>query len=168
MPKIGRPRKYETAKQLKAAVERYFASITYEREVIIHRREIGEDEKGRPIVKETPEVLLDGKGKPVMETVYLEEPSVAALRIFLGVSKSTWSGYAADEEMAPVVNLVRDRMEARLVELLNTKNSTHGVEFNLKNNYAWKDRQEVTQTSVGMTVEEYLASLDQEGKAQEF
>lgn len=168
MAKVGRPRKYETAKQLRAAVERYFASITYERDTIIHRRELSEDEKGNPIVKETPEILLDKQGKPVKETVYLEEPSVAGLRLHLGVSKSTWAGYAEDEEMAPVVALVRDRMEARLEELLTTRNSVQGVVFNLKNNYGWKDKQEVTQTNVGMSVEEYLARLEQDGKKQEF
>lgn len=167
MPKVGRPRIYETAEQLRAAVERYFASITYEREVIVRRQEIGEDERGRPIVKETPEILTDGKGKPVMETVWLEEPSIAGLRLYIGVSKSTWAGYADDEKLAPVATAARERVEARLVELLNTRNSTHGVEFNLKNNYGWKDKQEITRTNVDMTMEEYLERLDQGGEKQE-
>lgn len=168
MAQVGRPRKYKTAKALREAVERYFSSITYQQKVIIQRREVGEDEKGNIIVKETPEELLDENGEVVMETVYREEPSVASLRVFLGVSKSTWAEYAGDEKFGAVVAEVRDRMEARLVELLNTRNSTHGVEFNLKNNYGWKDKQEVQRTQVEMSVEEYLAQLDQEGKEQEF
>ena len=168
MAKVGRPRKYETAKQLRAAVERYFAAITYERDTIIHRRELTEDEKGNPIVKEIPEILLDKQGEPVKEIVYLEEPSVAGLRLYLGISKSLWASYADNEEMAPVVALVRDRMEARLEELLTTRNSVQGVVFNLKNNYGWKDKQEVTQTNVGMSLEEYLERMDQSGSKQEF
>lgn len=168
MPNVGRPRLYKTAKALREAVGRYFDSITYERDVIIYRRELGEDKEGNPIVKEVPEFLTDSEGNPVKETVYREEPSIAALRLFIGVSKSTWAGYADDEKLAKVTAEVKDRMEARLVELLNTRNSTHGVEFNLKNNYGWKDKQEIKQTSVGMTVEEYLEHLEQEGRKQEF
>lgn len=168
MPNVGRPRIYENAKKLKAAVERYFRSITYERDVIIYRRELSEDKEGNPFVKEIPEFLLDSKGNPVKETVYREEPSIAALRLFIGVSKSTWAGYADDPEMTGVVAGVRDRMEARLEELLTTKNSVQGVVFNLKNNYGWKDKQEITQTSVGMTMEEYLERLERDGTKQEF
>ena len=168
MPNVGRPRIYKTAKALRAAVERYFRFITYERDVVIYRREMGEDEEGNTIVKEIPEILTDSKGNPVKETVYREGPSVAALRLFIGVSKSTWAGYDDSEEMKPVVAETRDRMEAYLVGLLNTKSSTHGVEFNLKNNYGWKDKQEVTQTSVGMTMEEYLERLERDGEKQEF
>lgn len=160
MAKIGRPRKYETAAQLKNAVERYFKSITYERDVIIKKRAIGKDEKGKTVIVETPAVLLDGSGKAVKETVYLEEPSKSALCLFLGISRDTWAAYTHDEAMGDVAESVDARMLARLEDALVTRNSVQGVIFNLKANYGMTDRIEITQKDGG--VEAYLARLEEE------
>ena len=167
--KRGRPRKYSTAGALRKGVDAYFGSISYQRDVIIRTQRIETDRKtGRPVVMETPEKLFGEDYKPIRETVYRVEPSVAGLCLFLHISRDTWAEYANDEKLGPVVEEVRTRMLARLEEQLNTRNSVQGVIFNLKANYGWSDKIELTQKNVGMSMEEYIGSLDREGKGQSF
>lgn len=139
--KIGRPKTYETAAALRAGIERYFRSISYERDVIIMRREIGEQD-GKPVVKETPEFLLNGDGERVQETIWLVEPSLEAMCVSLGISDTTFTAYEKDEKLGPVACAGKDLVKARLAELLNTKNSTRGIEFNLENNFNYKKKVE--------------------------
>ena len=139
--KIGRPKNYETAEQLRRAVERYFASITYEQDVVIYRPEIRE-KNGEDVLVKVPEYLLDKSGEPVKETVWLEEPSIEALCLHLGISDTTWGNYMKDEVLGPVAQAAKANIRARLVQLLTIRNSTHGIEFNLQNNYDFKQKVE--------------------------
>lgn len=165
MAKRGAPRKYKTPGALRRAVDAYFASISYTRNVVIYRQEIGVNQKtGDPELKKIPEELRDENGNYVLETVWLEEPSKAALCIYLGISADTWSRYAKEgSELKPVTDYVDLVMLKRLSYLLNTRNSVQGIVFNLKANYGWTDRVEVTHR--GNSLEEYLAELEkrQEG-----
>lgn len=139
--KIGRPKTYETAEQLRRGVERYFASITYERDVVVYRPEIREKD-GEDVLVKVPEYLLNKDGEPVQETVWLMEPSIEDLCLSLGVSDTTWGNYMKDETLGPVAQAAKAAIRARLVQLLNTRNSTHGIEFNLQNNYDFKQKVE--------------------------
>lgn len=139
--KLGRPKKYETPGALRAGIERYFKSVSYERDVIVMRQEIVEKD-GRPVLENVPEFLCDGDGERVRETVWLEEPSVEAMCVSLGISDTTWNNYEADKELGPVALAAKDLIRARLVQLLNTRNSTRGVEFNLENNFGYKKKVE--------------------------
>lgn len=144
MGKEGRPRKYQTAAALRRAVEGYFHSISYRREVIIFRREIVREE-GKDVIQETPVICRDADGEPMMETVWREEPSKAALCLYLGISRDTWAEYAKDEKKRAVTEWVDAQMLARLEAQLNTRNSVQGVIFNLKANYGWREKLEITQ-----------------------
>lgn len=167
--KPGRPRKYASAGALREGVTAYFDSISYQRDAIVQVRSIETDRRtGRPVVVETPQTLVGADYKPIRETVYRVEPSVAGLCLFLHISRDTWAGYAGDDRLAPVVEEARTRMLARLEEQLGTRNSVQGVIFNLKANYGWSDKLEITQKNVGMSMEEYIGSLDREGKGQTF
>lgn len=162
MAKRGAPRKYKTPKALQKAVDAYFASISYTRNVVIYRQEIGVNQKtGDPELKRIPEELRDEDGNYVLETVWLEEPSKAALCLYLGISADTWSRYAKeDSDLKPVTDYVDLVMLKRLTYLLNTKNSTQGIQFNLKANYGWTDRVEVTHRDGN--IEDYLRSLEED------
>lgn len=156
---MARPKKYGTATALKKAVDGYFASISYTQKVIISRRELLPDpQTGEITIQEVPEELLDGNGRNVMETVWLEEPSKAGLCLYLGISRDTWAEYAKQTELKPVTDYVDSVMLKHLSELLNTKNSVQGIIFNLKANYGWTDRVEVTHKELGL--EEYLEELE--------
>lgn len=158
---MARPKKYSTAAALRKAVNSYFSSISYRRKVIIARKELlPNPQTGEIVVQEVPEELLDGDGKNVMETVWLEEPSKAGICLYLGISRDTWAEYAKQEELKPVTDYVDGVMLKHLSELLNTKNSVQGIIFNLKANYGWTDRVEVTHKEKGL--EDYLKELENE------
>lgn len=162
---MARPKKYSTVAALKKAVDSYFASISYQQKVIIARRELLPNQQtGEITVQEVPEELLDGNGKNVMETVWLEEPSKAGLCLHLGISRDTWAEYAKCEELKPVTDYVDSVMLKHLSELLNTKNSVQGIIFNLKANYGWTDRVEVTHKEMGL--EDYLKELEENGEGE--
>jgi len=91
---MGRPKKYRTEQELEKAVERYFASISYQEPVVVtmatgYTDPSGNAETVRRMLTDGPE----GTGCPVTVTKYIEEPSVAALCLYLGISKDTWAEY---------------------------------------------------------------------------
>lgn len=140
--KVGRPKIYETGKQLQRAVDGYFRQISYEREIIVKRDRVEANKvTGKPEIVTEPEVLVGSDGKPVKETVWLEPPSEEALMLHIGIrSRDTWAKYAKDDELGPVVEMAKARIKAWLVGELNTRNSTQGIAFNLKVNYGWKEQ----------------------------
>jgi hypothetical protein len=163
--KIGRPRKYGSPKALREAVEAYFASISYEEPVIV-RTPTGEiDDDGH--IKYQAKMLTegtDGTGKPRTIVRYFEEPTTAGLYVHLGIDKSTWADYGKRHGYEKIVETARDIILARKVQNLNTRNSVQGIIFDLKANYGWKDRLEVTRVD---GIEEYLARTEEEGEGDE-
>lgn len=173
----GRKKKYDTGKQLQAGVDAYWNSISYQKPAVVSMPTGEVDENGRIkyatkmlTMNEDGSINWDGTGKPKTVTEFLEPPSVAGLCVFLGISKDTWAAYAKDEKLGTVCARFKLRMESYLVARLEGEKgkSVQGVMFNLKNNFGWKDKVDVTQTSVGLTLEEYLEQRAQEGAEQEF
>ena len=129
---IGRPRKYETAKQLEAAINKYFRSIS---------RTVAARE---PL---TNDIILndDGEEMPVVE--YIRPPSVSGMCLYLGIDRSTWQNYC-DRELHPEFQAVTEKTRARMEwfleeQLLLRHKGIQGVIFSLQNNYGWKQKQEV-------------------------
>lgn len=142
MGKVGRPKKYGSSKALEAAVDAYFNSISYRVPVVITTATGEVDEAGNAVV--VTKMLREGQdgcGAPVTRREYLEPPSVAALCLYLGISRDTWAEYGRSTVMAAAVERTRARLEAYLVGQLEGRH-VQGVIFNLKNNYGWKDKQE--------------------------
>ena len=168
MGKGGRPRRYKTRAALQRAVDGYFDAISFLKPVVVTTLTGEVDEEGLP--KTQTRMLREGdnnSGKPKTTLTYFEPPSMEALCLRLGISRDTWASYGKTPELAPVVEEARLKKAAYLVGELSGKH-VQGIIFDLKNNYGWVDRQEVTQTSVGMTVEEYLAQMDEREEGQEF
>lgn len=169
---MGRTKTYETARALETAVETYFRSISYQKPVIVDTPTGFVDEHGHAEVKR---VMLrkgpDGTGAPVTVTEWLEEPSLAGLCLFIGISKTTWGKYDKDKKLNPVTERARLVLEKYWHGRLNGKGA-HGARFVLTNNFGWSgvwtDKQEVTQTNVELSMEEYLERLDGQGKEQAF
>ncbi|MGI5987736.1 MAG: terminase small subunit [Dysosmobacter sp.] len=123
----GRPKKY-TARTLEKAVNRYFKSISCTRDAM--------DEFG--------EKIKNDDGEPIQYTAYVRPPSISALCLYLGIEKRTWANYAEQDDMAPVVEKTKARVEAYLEEQLTIREKgVQGIIFNLQNNYGWKQKQEV-------------------------
>lgn len=128
--KMGRPRKYGSAKALTDAVIEYFDSISYT-EVMMRGDE---------------PVLSDG-GRPIKFRVYVRPPTVGGLCIHLGIDRSSWANYCDPElhpEFKDITNYARTLMESYLEEqLVLREKSTQGIQFNLENNFGWKKKREV-------------------------
>lgn len=157
---MGRRKKYATLAALKNGVNAYFASISYQRPVVVCEP-TGLVLDGGKIEYKT--VLLrdgtDGTGKPKTTLEYTEPPSVAALCLYLGISRETWSNYAADDTLKPVVEEVKLRMEAYWTGLLTDKSTAFGAKFVLASKYHYNERVEVTHREG--SVEDYLRDLEE-------
>ena len=152
--RLGAPRKYETERALRAAIERYLASIS--------RTVQAKDMEGKP--------LLDDDGKPMELIQYIRPPEVSGMCAFLGIDRKTWNNYCNHKihpEFADVTTQTRTLMEAYLAELsLSGTKAARGAQFNLTCNYGWKEQQSLELT--GGTVEEYLQRMNNNGGGQEF
>jgi hypothetical protein len=101
------------------------------------------EKDGRPLKYETPELLqadidayfemCDEKDKPY---------TMSGLAIALDVDRKTITNYANREEFFPTIKRARNKVENYLEEKLFGNNVT-GVIFNLKNNFGWRDKQDV-------------------------
>ena len=77
----------------------------------------------------------DEKGKPY---------TVSGLAYALGTNRQTLINYESKEEFFDTIKAAKARIELFNEELLYSKEApTVGVIFNLKNNYGWKDKQEI-------------------------
>ena len=171
-PRVGRPRKFETGKELLAAIEKYFASISYIETVKI-RRPVTEvvdgqevfklDAKGHVLTELAAIETLDGK---IAERVcWTEPPTIEAMQVYIGLSKSTWCDYAKQEEFSEAITYARGRVEAYLATVgLENPKAARAAEFSLMHNFGWKQEQKV---EVSGNVEDYLRKLDEEGHGQE-
>lgn len=110
----GRPPKWETPEQLQRDVDLYFET---EAKVIV-----GYD---------------DG------EPIYAFQPTMSGLALALGVDRKTITNYANKDEYFPAIKKARDMVENALERHLYGKNVT-GAIFNLKNNFGWADKQDLT------------------------
>ena len=102
-------------------------------------------ETGRPMKFKSNEELkekidkyfadCDEKGKPY---------TVSGLAVALGTTRRTLLDYEEKDEFFHTIKNAKAKIEAFNEEMLYNKNvSTTGVIFNLKNNYGWKDKQEI-------------------------
>jgi hypothetical protein len=99
---------------------------------------------GRPLLYE------DAKSMELDINKYFEDCEVkgrpytmSGLAYALDVDRKTILNYGNKEEFFPTVNKARAKCELYAEESLYTGRNVAGVIFNLKNNYDWKDRQEV-------------------------
>lgn len=131
-----RQKKYKTATALKKAVDAYFNSISHTEYVI------RADEDGNPRRVKSDNGLFLSKRE------FYIPPSISALCLYLGISRQTWSSYSDAEnspEFADVCEYARLIIEAYLEEqLLCRRKGVQGIIFNLKNNYGWSEKADIS------------------------
>ena len=70
--------------------------------------------------------------------------TVSGLAYALGTTRRTLLDYQEKEEFSHTIKKAKTKIELFNEEMLYSKDvSTTGVIFNLKNNYGWKDKQEI-------------------------
>lgn len=151
-----------TPRKLAKAVQRYFDSISRD-EPVTERRATGEvDKYGHPVYEDVP--VCNRLGEPLVRLVFLEPPTVSGLCLTLGIHRSTWADYASKPEYADTTTHAQGVMRAWNEQQLLTRpgKDIPGIKFNLENNYGYREKQAVA--VAGMTVEEYLQSLDEQGE----
>ena len=72
-----------------------------------------------------------------------EPYTITGLAIALNLDRKTINNYAKDSEFFPTIKKAKLRVEEYLEKKLLLNGSPTGVIFNLKNNFDWKDKQEV-------------------------
>lgn len=86
-------------------------------------------------------VVIDDEGneKPAPKPY-----TVSGLARWLDIDTETLRLYQVREEFLGTVKAAKQRIEEQLEEGLLTKKQVTGHIFNLKNNYGWKDRHDIT------------------------
>lgn len=137
---MARPKKY-TKKELEAAVERYFDSISrivgLTEKVDTGRR----DGSGHVIYESKP--VVNKLNQQVMVTEFVVPPTVGGLCEFLGIHRSTWAEYCKMEKFSDTTTRARGRMRAWCEDQLLVRKDVKGIIFNLQNNYDYKERREI-------------------------
>lgn len=103
---------------------------------------------GRGLLYETPEKLQEAIDHYFAECELRTAPyTMSGLALALGISRQALINYEGREAYVDTVKRARARVEAQLEEgLLTRERQVAGHIFNLKNNFGWKDTQEVEHT----------------------
>lgn len=99
---------------------------------------------GRPPKYNTPEemqILID---KYFADCNNNEKPyTITGLALALDLDRVSLLNYADKEEFFSTIKKAKLRVENYLEQRLINDSSTTGLIFNLKNNFGWKDRQDI-------------------------
>lgn len=155
---MAAPKKY-TPEKLATAVRRYFKSIS-RRVKVTEKRPTGvKDSSGHEIYEDVP--VKNMLGKEIYVTEYVVPPTVGDLSAFLGIHRDTWHSYCEQEEFSDTTTYARGCIHAYLEREMLTRSGKDlkGVQFNLENNFGYKERIELTND----TVEDFLRRSAEEG-----
>ena len=110
------------------------------------------NESGRPSKFKSVEELQEAIDKYFEECDETKRPyTVSGLAYALDTTRRTLLDYQEKDEYSHTIKRAKAKIEAFNEELLFSKDvPTVGVIFNLKNNYDWKDKQEI-EADVGVT-----------------
>lgn len=94
----------------------------------------------------------------------LEKPyTMSGLALALDMDRKTLLNYSKEEEFFPTIKKAKNRIEEQLEEnsLMGKYNPTFAI-FNLKNNFDWKDKQQIDTTSTNrvMIVNDLPSDVD--------
>ena len=97
-----------------------------------------------------------------------KEPyTITGLALALDLDRKTLYNYSKDDKFFPTIKKAKLKVENYLEKHLIIDNSTTGIIFNLKNNFDWKDKQEMEHSGninnpfAGMTTEELRNILNE-------
>lgn len=129
----GRPVAFKTATELEKAIKNYFDTIT----MSVPRTEsveIGVDDKGNPIYQNIP--VLNNAGKQIVDTKYIERPSVMSMCVFLGITSETLGKYSEkDNKFSETITRAKEKILAFKLDALYWVKNPRGVMFDLNVNY---------------------------------
>ena len=139
----GRPLRFPTVESLAVRISDYFNTITITK-AVFSSIAVGKDADGKEIYDSVPR--LNNAGKQIMDTEYLEIPSILSMCLFMDINRDTLMEYSLREEYSATIQKAKAKVEAYLADQLHRPTQVAGIIFNLKNNFAWKDTQSVEYT----------------------
>lgn len=99
---------------------------------------------GRPPKYTNAEEMQEKIDKYFIECDVKNEPyTVTGLALALDVDRRTLLNYSEKDEFFPTIKKAKLKVENYLEKRLINDSSTTGIIFNLKNNYDWRDKQEI-------------------------
>lgn len=101
---------------------------------------------GRPLKYESAEEMQKAIEKYFVDCDEKEKPyTVSGLAVALDTNRQTLINYEEKDEFFDTIKKAKAKIEAYNEEMLYNKNiPTTGVIFNLKNNYGWQDKQDIS------------------------
>lgn len=100
--------------------------------------------RGRPKAYTEVEVMQQKIDKYFKECYKNKEPyTVTGLCLALDITRETLSEYSKKDEFSDTIKKAKLKVENYLEKSLITTGPATGIIFNLKNNFGWKDKQEI-------------------------
>lgn len=135
--------KIYNAETLPRAINKYFTSIS-RTVTAMEKYATGEKDADGHVIYGERKIENDA-GKPIKYRQYIIAPSMSGLCLHLGISRDTWSAYARSDDLGLICQRAKERVEAYLEqELIMRPGKTRGIEFNLSQNFDWKDKKEIS------------------------
>lgn len=144
---------YKSARELRSAIDRYFASICY-REPVTRTEPVLEDREfirnGERIVMQCPALdkyghtqtavvpVMRGK-KPLMREVWIRPPCIPELLGALGLDEKQWSAMRTSEEFAKTCARAGARIEIYNIQRLDSA-AANGAKFHLERKFGWDEK----------------------------
>lgn len=118
---------------------------------------------GRPLKYKTKEELQEAIDKYFIECDRDGKPyTVTGLALALDLDRKTLINYGEREEFFHTIKKAKAKVENWLEEnLITGQGNATGIIFNLKNNYGYKDRQDID-AKVGVSYEDYIKKVEDE------
>lgn len=99
---------------------------------------------GRPPKYKTAEEMQEKIDKYFEQCDKDNDPyTITGLAIALDIDRKTLLNYSDKEEFFPTIKKAKLRVENYLEKRLVKNSNVTGIIFNLKNNYDWKEKQEI-------------------------
>ena len=99
---------------------------------------------GRPLKFKTVDELNESINKYFNTCDENEEPyTITGLALALDIDRKTLNNYEERDEFFHTIKKAKLKVENYLEKRLIKDTSTTGIIFNLKNNFEWKDKQEI-------------------------
>ena len=135
----GRPVKYKTAEELEKRIDEYFNSCWADVPVI--------GSYGPVMV---PDPATPGEKKVLTEYKQIRPYTITGLAVFLDLTRQGLLEYSEkSEEFSDAIIRAKSKVEQFAEEQLYLCKSANGPQFNLTNNFGWKNKTEVDQTIKG-------------------
>lgn len=158
---------YKSARELRSAIDRYFASICY-REPVTRTEPVLEDREfiknGERIVMQCPALdkyghtqtavvpVMRGK-KPLMREVWTRPPCMPELLGALGLDEKQWDAMRTSEEFAKTCARAGARIEIYNIQRLDSS-AANGAKFHLERRFGWSEADSAKHEGVRVAMSE--------------